>query len=178
MSCSSSRDRLKSESSESVSESVVSSLNRMLCGRRSSNTVKESGGTPLRGFPSDSRSPWSHDSLFTVRAGCWPSEGSGERPVPRAPSLSSLSSLEGENRVAMAAVWRRKLSNLRDLSKRCRWRGLARPELPDAPASSRPPCPDAMHHRRFCPAGQELLLKRKRQRGDGKKGRKGNADGF
>lgn len=39
MSCSSSRERLKSESSESVSESEVSSLNRMLCDdeRRISN---------------------------------------------------------------------------------------------------------------------------------------------
>jgi len=35
-----------------------------------------------------------------------------------------------------------------------------------------------MHHRHFCPAGQKLLLKREQQRGDGKKGRKGNADGF
>ena len=33
MSCSSSRDKLKSESSESVSESVVSSLSRTLCSK-------------------------------------------------------------------------------------------------------------------------------------------------
>lgn len=60
------------------------------------------------------------------------------------------------------AVWRRKLSNLRDLSKRCRWSGLARPELPGAPASGRPPCPDAMHHGHLCPAGQQLLLEREK----------------
>lgn len=34
MSCSSSLDKLKSESSESVSESVVSSLSRMLCSKQ------------------------------------------------------------------------------------------------------------------------------------------------
>lgn len=44
MSCSSSRDKLKSESSESVSESVVSSLNRILCKRWSGNAVTERRG--------------------------------------------------------------------------------------------------------------------------------------
>lgn len=69
----------------------------------------------------------------------------------------------------MAAVWRRKLSNRRVLSKRCRNRGLARAELPDAPTSRRPPCPDAMQHRHLCPTGQILLLMKEKKRGDRKK---------
>ena len=49
MSCSSSRDRQKSESSESVSESVVSSLRRMLYTDRSSACGGRAGGRACGG---------------------------------------------------------------------------------------------------------------------------------
>lgn len=65
----------------------------------------------------------------------------------------------------MSAVWRRKPSNLKDLSNRCRYRGLARAELPDAPTSSRPTCPDAMQHRHLCPKGAVTICYGERKQG-------------
>lgn len=49
--------------------------------------------TPLRALPSVNSSPWSHNSLFTIKDVCWV-EGSRDSPLPSAPSLSSLSSLQ------------------------------------------------------------------------------------
>lgn len=60
--------------------------------------------TPLRGLQSDGPSSCSYGSLFTDNAVCW-LEAFRESPIPKAPSPSSLSSLQQHEPLVHLSHW-------------------------------------------------------------------------